>query len=189
MKVTTVMRAGLFPLLVSFLLISCASLPLPDTPEKSLLVFALDITHASTANADGGRTVGITFQLTDVKHHKELSIPIPLDRKYTTVAVDPGAYTISSMTVSRGWFQSGVKRANWVETQTLGRAVYVEQQTVLLCTIFTYTDRSDPDKGYGFYIYQASSIGDRGAVILADMKKDRHWQAWEGYQMVNFPEQ
>lgn len=186
MKVTPVMRALIFPFLFSLLLGSCTSLPLPNTPEKSLLVLPCDI---SLVHVDKGpQLVGLTIRMVRQTDKKELSLSIPLQKKYATFAIDPGSYTFTTVTLLHGWFDGGKMWNTWEDTWRLGTGVYIEQQTILLNPLLVkYYDRADPNTGWDFSFWQSALTGDRGAVILAAMKKDSHWQAWEGYQMVNFP--
>jgi len=180
--------ALLLPLVLTALW-SCQSLPLPDTPEKSLLVIPCDFSLGS--NASGRRVVDISLVLSPTVGTpgvKERKLSLPLGKRYAVFAVDPGSYTISSVIISNGWFDNGRQWNAWEDKHVLGAAVFVAPQVILLnYTLFKYADRADPNKGYDFSFYQFGL--DRGPDILAQMKKDPHWAAWEGYPLVNFPEE
>jgi hypothetical protein len=163
------------------------SLPLPDTPEKSLLVIPCDFSLGG--NTVGSRLTGITLTLVptgNAASGKAMTLSVPLGKPYAVFAVDPGSYVFSSVTIYHAWFDNGRQWNAWKDTFTLGGGIFVQPQTVLLnYSLLKYADRPDPNSGYDFSFWLSGL--DRGARVLAQMKKDTHWSAWEGYDLVNFP--
>jgi hypothetical protein len=174
------------------LLASCASLPLPNTPEKSLLIIPCNFSLGT--NHDGPRLVGITISMTPTNvasGAKVTTLSVPLGTEWVAFAVDPGSYVFSTAIVAHGWYdRGGVLRGSWQDTVSVGNGLYVQQQTILLYqSVLSYADRADPNSGWDFAFYQSVVGTERGAKILAALKKDRHWSGWEGYQLVNFPKE
>jgi hypothetical protein len=177
-----------FILLLSFLLLaSCKSLPLPDTPDKGLFVIPCDVTMEMTRRS-GNATTGITMAIIRPGDKKDIKVEIPNGKKYVAIALEPGSYIVRSITITRAYYDNGDKKNAWDETKWSGQGFFLKEKTILLSNFLVHHLEFDNGDRYRFsYSYYAGT--DRGRDILADMKKDRHWQAWEGYQLVNFPEE
>lgn len=166
------------------LLSACASLPLPDAPEKSLLVIPCDIGRNTVAT--GPNTVGIMATIVRSSDSKELTVSFPLKNGYSAIALDPGAYRIAQVTISRRWYHDGQPQSYWEDTYKNLGVFYVEAQTLLLSQyLLSYADTDNSQK-YRFSVAERSYEDAHAGPILDALKKDRHWQAWEGYQLVGF---
>ncbi len=183
MKVRGLQTIGI---VAALLLGSCSSLPLPDTPEKSLLVIASSISTAS--HATNAATREVALRIRRISDGKEITLPLSMLKSYTTLALDPGSYAFSLLIATRSWYDTGRMYNSWEDSRGLGYRVFMEPQTVQLYpSLLRFADRPDPNQGYT-YSFSISLTTDQRARILAELKKDYHWQGWEGCAMVNFEE-
>jgi hypothetical protein len=187
MKVFSFLRMSALLGIAALLLGSCASLPLPDTPEKSLLIIGSDI--SINMPTKGPQLTAITMSLYRVTDYKVFTFPISLTRNLTCVAVEPGQYSIGSIVLTRTWIDGGRQWDSWKENQSVGAHLLVEPQTVLLYpSVLFYKDKPDTNTGYDFRFWNTLPPRQRDEAYKA-ITKDTHWQAWEGYTLVNFLEE
>jgi hypothetical protein len=187
MKVSSMLRMSAALGLATLLLGSCTSLPLPNTPDKSLLVISSNITRRIPAQ--GPETMAIALRLTNTASAKQIVFPISFDTDLNYIAIEPGSYSISSLVVTRAWVDHGQTYSSWEDNHYAGSRLLIEPKTVSLYpSPLTYTDTTDPNH-YDVDMWNVRSTDEERAKILETMKKDPHWLAWEGYMLVNFPEQ
>jgi hypothetical protein len=181
----TTYRAGvLLALAAASLLAACRSLPLPNAPDESLVVFLTDIGEG-TWDSGRNRLAGGSLMVRHLSSMKQYSVAVQNGEGFAAMALPPGEYLLSYLYLDCQRTEGG-KTGTWQDRKPLAGTFYVEANTVQICPRGVQaTVRAN-----GYYLTTLVTIGrsytERKQAIRALLAKDRRWAAWEEYQLVNF---
>ena len=166
-------------LLVAGALISCKSVPLPNSPNESLFILPTQI--VSTLNNGNVRVVGVSITVHNDTTNREFVTQLPSGKSFATLSLEPGAYSIRSIRIT---LQNVGGRNPWSDTQDFYGSFFLEKRVV------RYYERkvfvaSRPQGWHTFGWDSVEAPADKQAC-LKQLKKDPRWQAWQNYSLVNF---
>jgi hypothetical protein len=171
------MRKNVASCLCVLLLVSCASLPLPDAPGDSLYLIPTDF-------EPGGKLTGILLEVTSPGEDGTevvFSRHVAPGEPYAVYVLPPGRYLLKQALLGVGETdKQGNSITKWEKAWPLNQWFSLEENSVQISRrVLQLKTDSDP-------VFQASN------EIIADVarkiRNDRNWLAWEGCALVNFPE-
>jgi hypothetical protein len=186
MKVRFLAAAGSLLVIVAFGLVSCSSLPLPDTPEQSLLLIPCE-THLEGMRDQQARTISLVLVIRRVNDGQEIAVHLDRGKNYAVVALDPGGYEFTKLLVQREWISGGRSTNSWTETRNTSRISFFIAEKIVRWYDGRLSFRDFSNGKYSYFIStrNSSPVSEREG-ILSTMKKDPHWLGWEGYELINF---
>jgi hypothetical protein len=186
MKVRFFAVAGSLLVIVAFGLVSCSSLPLPDTPEQSLLLIPCGI-HLEGMRDKQARTIALDLVIRRVKDGREITVHFDSGKNYAVVALDPGGYEFTKLLVRREWISEGRSTNSWTETRNTSRISFFIADKIVRWYegLLSFRDLSNGKYSYSISTRNSSPASAREKILSA-MKKDPHWLGWEGYELINF---
>ena len=160
---------------------SCATLPLPDSFDESLLILPYKV---EAGFGDGENEItSVRLVITSEESAEEYAISLRPGISFKSVALSPGPYVVSAIYVDvRRVEKPGEK---WEDRHDASQSFYIKERIVLLppWDFLILTD----NRGYRFFFPTNTGEIERNLSILNEIKKKRRWLAWDGYQLVNFP--
>jgi hypothetical protein len=160
---------------------SCATLPLPDSFDESLLILPYKVERVF---GDGESEItSVRLVLTSEASEEEYTVSLQPGISFKAVALSPGPYAVSEIYVdARRVERPGEK---WEDRHDASQSFYIKERIVLLppWDFLILTD----SRGYRFFFSENTGETERNSKILSAIKKERRWLAWDGYQLVNFP--
>jgi len=186
MRVRSLAAAGILLAVLALGLACCSSLPLPDTPEQSLLFIPCEISFEDTRD-NQARTASLDLVLRRVNDGREFAVPIARAKKYAVVALDPGGYEFARILVRRERTIEGKSTSTWTEKRETSRISFFMAEKIVRWYEGKFTFRDLSGGKYTFFLMGRSNapLSERQEVLAA-MKKDSHWLGWEGYELINF---
>lgn len=161
--------------------LSCTTLPLPDSFNESLLILPYKV---ETRFGDGENEItSVRLVITSETSAEEFAVSLRPGTSFTAVALNPGPYVVSAILVGlRRVEKPGEK---WEDRHDASQSFYMKERIVLLppWDFLILTD----NRGYRFFFPANAGEIERNSKILNEIKKKRRWLAWDGYQLVNFP--
>ncbi len=160
-------------------LISCKSVPLPNSPNESL--FILPTRVVSALNNGDVRVVGVSITVHNDTTNREFVTQLPSGESFAMLSLDPGAYSIRSIRIT---MQHVGGRNPWSDTHDFYGSFFIEKRVVRYYERKIYVG-SRPQGWYNFG-WDALEVPADKQACLNQMKKDPRWQAWQDYSLVNF---
>ncbi|MEW5814127.1 MAG: hypothetical protein AB1798_01860 [Spirochaetota bacterium] len=171
----------LISLIVTFSAIlagACKSIPLPNSPQESLLVVPYEID--SSFNNGEIKITSIQMILKNWENQKERFLILNPGRFFTAIALEPGGYFISKLVVSC----QHVKGGFWQDKHNFSGSFYMEKNVVRYFEKSFYVT-ADKTGGYRFG-YNTLPYEKLKEKYLKTLQADSHWLAWENLKLVNF---
>ena len=164
------------------LIISCSSLPLPNSHDQSLYIIPYQIDNS----VEGGyrQVRSITITLRNMGTDRIETVVFPVGSGHRTIALAPGRYSMFQAEI-RG-VKPDENNREWDHHHGIFSYFYIGANTIVLSRDKVFM-RDQPSGGYHFEVgrYATSDIQKRR--VLDEIRNDKRWVAWDGYNLVNFP--
>lgn len=171
--------AGASLLVMAVILLSCQTVPLPNSPTESL--FILPSRVVPTLNNGDTRVIGASVTIRNDKSLKEMKVQLPSGDSFAMVPLEPGAYSITGIRIT---LQNVGGRNSWSDTHDFYGSLFIEKRVVRYYERKIYVG-SRPQGWYNFGFDYTEDSAEK-ASCLAELKKDPRWLAWQNYTLVNF---
>lgn len=166
-------------IVVAMVVSACQTLPLPDNPDQSLVVFTYD--RSDVRYPDDRRLESVSLILYEQTTGERTSVRLPSRRNWTAVTLDPGRYRIQEVIL--GFLAGNDHR--WTENRGANVLLFVEAQTVMIprnsVRIVSLPRSHSTSIGFPLLGREHPLIRDTSQQI----RNDRRWQAWEGYTEIH----
>ena len=158
---------------------ACQTLPLPDNPDQSLVVFTYD--RSDVQYPDDRRLESVSIVLVEQTSGEEVRVPLRSRRNWSAVALDPGRYRIRQVVLG---FRVGDDH-RWTEHQGANVLIFVESQTVMIprnsVRVVSLPRSHHTSVGFPLLRQDHPLVQD----VSDQIRNDRRWQAWEGYTEIH----
>jgi len=159
---------------------ACAGLPLPNTPEESLIIFSYNIDPTWQQGNIHVKSIDIKLENRDTKEQRTISL-IP-GGKFKAVTLDPGPYVIKGLVVANQW-QNNAGNI-WFDTHYHYDSLYLNPRTIYLYRKMVRFQAQKERDGYNIYHF---GIADKEKEAIQNtLQEDRHWLAWRDYTLYGF---
>ena len=162
----------------------CASLPLPGTPDESLVVISTTVVSESWPAGDGIRRVaGGQIHLTVGTGGRDIVVSFAPGTRYVALAVAPGQYYVKRVVLDMENTNPNGRKNTWQSQHDVSATFYCGANSVQILSRGLVVVRSGPE-GWNVTLNNPIVAQDRRQIGDA-LKADRRWPAWEEYQLVN----
>lgn len=171
-------------LLLSILLFSCSSLPLPHSSTESLFVlpYRIDKTYQNGQKVIKSVTLHLTYY--EISEANETLVELLPGDSYTTIALNPGAIMITRVEVQL----AGVEKIESAFEHEFSYAFFIGESTVQLSREQFVLRAVKNAQEYAVQTspFPRSSLPAR--QILDNIRRDKNWPAWKWNKKINLPE-
>jgi hypothetical protein len=166
-------------LVLTSILSSCKTVPLPNSPTESLFIIPSQL--VPTLNNGQVRVVATSITIRDEATKQETTVQLPGGDSFAMVPLEPGAYDIRQIRIT---LQNVGGRRPWTDTHDFFGSFFIEKHVVRYYERKIYV-RSRPQGWYNFGYDYTDNPEDKKSC-LEQVKKDPRWLAWQNYNLVNF---
>lgn len=166
-------------LLAAGALISCKSVPLPNSPNESL--FILPTRVVSTLNNGQDRIIGVSITVRNDTTNRESVTQLTGGESFAMLALEPGAYSIRNIRITMQHTGGG---RPWSDNHDFYGSFFIEKRVVRYYERKIYV--GPRPQGWYTFGWEVTEVPKEKQACLTEMKKDARWQAWQNYSLVNF---